>query len=184
MKIFVISDIHGSSFYLKKALEAFEKERCDYILILGDELYHGPRNPLPEEYDPKKVVELLNPLKNLIVAVRGNCDSEVDQMLLEYPIMGDYSTILWEGKRIFSTHGHIYNKENLPPISKGDILIYGHTHIPLCEENEEGVYILNPGSISLPKGGYENSYGVFEDGKFLVKTLEGEIINSIQIEKK
>ncbi|MGL6113964.1 phosphodiesterase [Cetobacterium sp. SF1] len=172
MKIFVMSDIHGSSFYLKKALEAFEKEKADYILILGDELYHGPRNPLPLEYDPKKVVEMLNPLKNKIMAVRGNCDSEVDQMLLQYPIMGDYSTIFWNGKRIYCTHGHIYNKENLPNIDSKDILIYGHTHIPLAEKNSEGIFILNPGSISLPKENNPNSYGIFENNKFSVKKLE------------
>ena len=172
MKIFVMSDIHGSSFYLKKALEAFEKEKADYILILGDELYHGPRNPLPLEYDPKKVVEMLNPLKNKIMAVRGNCDSEVDQMLLQYPIMGDYSTIFLNGKRIYCTHGHIYNKENLPNIDSEDILIYGHTHIPLAEKNSKNMYILNPGSISLPKENNPNSYGIFENNKFTVKKLE------------
>lgn len=182
MKIFVMSDIHGSVFYLKKVLDAFKKEEAKLLLILGDELYHGPRNDLPEEYNPKEVVNLLNPLKNMIIAVRGNCDSEVDQMLLEYPIMGDYSTILWNEKRIFATHGHIFNKENMPNIQSGDILIYGHTHIPLAIE-EEGIYILNPGSISLPKNGNKNSYGVFENNKFIVKDLDGNLIKEIEIKK-
>lgn len=180
MKIFVISDIHGSEYYLKKALECFEKESGDLLLILGDELYHGPRNDLPKEYNPKMVVELLNPLKNKIIAVRGNCDSEVDQMLLEYPILGDYSTILWEGKRVFATHGHIYNRENLPCIEKGDVLIYGHTHLPLAIE-ENGIFILNPGSISLPKGGNKNSYGIFQGDTFTIKDFQGDIIESIKI---
>ncbi|MBC2851211.1 phosphodiesterase [Cetobacterium sp. 8H] len=182
MKIFVISDIHGSSYFLKKSLEAFKVENADYILILGDELYHGPRNPLPEEYNPKEVAEVLNSYKEKIVAVRGNCDSEVDQMLLEYPIMGDYTTLFLNKKRIFATHGHIFNKEKLPNLSKGDILIYGHTHIPLTEE-KEGIFILNPGSISLPKDGNENSYGIFENDNFYVKNLDGKILKSICIKK-
>ncbi|MGL5961019.1 MAG: phosphodiesterase, partial [Cetobacterium sp.] len=127
MKIFVISDIHGSSYFLKKALEAFHKEKADQILILGDELYHGPRNPLPIDYNPKEVVEILNKYKEKIIAVRGNCDSEVDQMLLEYPIMSDYSIIFLNGKKIFATHGHIYNEDKMPNLSAGNILIYGHT---------------------------------------------------------
>lgn len=182
MKIFVISDIHGSVYYLKKALEAFKEEKAQLLLILGDELYHGPRNDLPKEYNPKEIVELLNPLKNNIVAVRGNCDSEVDQMLLEYPIMGDYSTILWNGKRIFATHGHIYNRENIPCINKDDILIYGHTHLPLAIK-ENGIYILNPGSISLPKGGNKNSYGVFCKDEFIIKDFNGNILDKIDIKK-
>ncbi|MBC2856793.1 phosphodiesterase [Cetobacterium sp. 2A] len=181
MKIVVISDIHGSVHYLNKALKAFEKEQGDILLILGDELYHGPRNPLPKDYDPKEVAKCLNKLKDKIIAVRGNCDSEVDQMMLEYPIMGDYSTIFWKKKRIFATHGHIYNKENLPPISNGDILIYGHTHIPLAEI-KENVYILNPGSISLPKENNKNSYGVFENNSFEIKSLDGEVIKKINFQ--
>ncbi|MCJ8342302.1 MAG: phosphodiesterase [Cetobacterium sp.] len=171
MKIFVISDIHGSEYYLKKAIEAFKKENGDYILILGDELYHGPRNPLPKDYNPKGVVEILNPLKNKIMAIRGNCDSEVDQMLLEYLIMGDYTSLFLNEKRIFATHGHIFNKNNMPNIDNGDILIYGHTHIPLAEKID-GKYILNPGSISLPKENNPNSYGIIENNKFSVKRLE------------
>ncbi|MGL6130802.1 MAG: phosphodiesterase, partial [Fusobacteriaceae bacterium] len=125
MKIFVISDIHGSLFYLKKALEAFEKEEADYILILGDILYHGPRNQLPKEYNPKDVAEVLNGYKDKIISVRGNCDSEVDQMVIEFPIMSDYSNLFWNGHRIFATHGHHFNIEKLPPLQKGDILIHG-----------------------------------------------------------
>ncbi len=178
MKLFVISDIHGSLKCLKKAVDSYKKEKGDMILILGDELYHGPRNPIPESYDPKSVASILNGFKEKIFAVRGNCDSEVDQMLLEYPIMSDYSVIFWEGRRIFMTHGHIYNKDSLPPLCRGDILIYGHTHIPLAETHE-GIFILNPGSITFPKENYPNSYGIFENNSFKVKTFEGTVIKDI-----
>ena len=178
MKIFVISDIHGSSYYLKKALEAYAKEKADYLLILGDELYHGPRNPLPQDYNPKEVSEILNKYKEKIIAVRGNCDSEVDQMLLEYPLMSDYSILFINSKRIFATHGHIYNEDKLPNLSEGDIFIYGHTHLPVAKY-ENNLYILNPGSITLPKGGNKNSYGLFENNSFYVKDLNGEIIKEI-----
>ncbi|MGL5901743.1 MAG: phosphodiesterase [Cetobacterium sp.] len=180
MKIFVISDIHGSSYFLKKALEAFHKEKADQILILGDELYHGPRNPLPIDYNPKEVVEILNKYKEKIIAVRGNCDSEVDQMLLEYPIMSDYSILFLNGKKIFATHGHIYNEDKLPNLSDGNILIYGHTHLPLANKKDK-IYILNPGSITLPKGGNENSYGIFEEDMFYIKNLDGKIITKLEL---
>lgn len=174
MKIFVISDIHGSLFYLKKALEAFERERADYILILGDILYHGPRNPLPEEYNPKEVAGLLNGYKEKIISVRGNCDSEVDQMMLEFPIMSDYSNIIFERRRIFATHGHHFNMEKIPSLQKGDILIYGHTHIPFIAE-KEGIILLNPGSVALPKENSPHSYGIFEKNSFKIKDLEGKV---------
>ncbi len=181
MKLFFLSDIHGSVYYTKKALEAFEKEKADYLVILGDELYHGPRNPLPKGYDPKEVAELLNEYKNKIIAVRGNCDSEVDQMMLEYPLMSDYNIIFYNKKRIFVTHGHIYNKVNLPNITDGDALIYGHTHIPLAEK-KDGIYILNPGSISLPKQDNPNSYAVLEDDLFEIKDLDMKTFKSIKID--
>ncbi|MGL5000644.1 MAG: phosphodiesterase [Cetobacterium sp.] len=180
MKIFVISDIHGSTYFLKKALEAYKKEEADYILILGDELYHGPRNPLPQDYNPKEVSEILNKYKDKIIAVRGNCDSEVDQMLLEYPMMADYSIIFLNGKRIFATHGHIYNEEKLPNLSRNDIFIYGHTHLPVTYKKED-IFILNPGSITLPKGGNLNSYGIFKENFFYIKSLSGEIIKKIEL---
>lgn len=175
MKLLVISDIHGSLFYLKKILNIFEKNSYDKILILGDELYHGPRNPLPKEYNPKEAAELLNRYKNKIIAVRGNCDSEVDQMVLDFPITADYNMILWENKKIFMTHGHIYNIDNSLPLENGDILIYGHFHIPMIQR-KEGKIFLNPGSISLPKGESLNSFGVFENGKFYIKDMEENIL--------
>ena len=178
MTIFTISDIHGSYHYLKKALTAFEEAEADLLLILGDQLYHGPRNPLPEDYNPKLVAETLNKYKDKIVAVRGNCDSEVDQMVLDYPITSDLSTVFWNNKRIVATHGHIYNEDNLPPVSRGDILIYGHTHLPLAKK-EGDVIILNPGSIGIPKGGYPNTYGIFKGNSFKVISFDGEVIKEI-----
>ncbi len=180
MKLLVISDIHGSLFYLKKILNIFEKNSYDKILILGDELYHGPRNPLPKEYNPKEAAELLNRYKNKIIAVRGNCDSEVDQMVLDFPITADYNMILWENKKIFMTHGHIYNIDNSLPLENGDILIYGHFHIPMIQR-KEGKIFLNPGSISLPKGESLNSFGVFENGKFYIKDMEENILMETEL---
>ena len=175
----VISDIHGSLFYLKKVIEIFEKNNYDKILILGDELYHGPRNPLPKEYNPKEAAELLNRYKNKIIAVRGNCDSEVDQMVLNFPITADYNMIFWENKKIFMTHGHIYNIDNPLPMSEGDILLYGHFHIPIIQRKNEKIF-LNPGSISLPKENNPNSFGVFENGSFYIKDMEENILNEIK----
>lgn len=178
MTILTISDIHGSYHYLQKALEVFHREKADLILILGDELYHGPRNPLPQDYNPKLVAETLNKYKENIIAVRGNCDSEVDQMVLDYPITADLSTILWNNRRIVATHGHIYNEEKLPPLSSGDILIYGHTHLPVAKRDDD-IFILNPGSISLPKGGNPNSYGIFKDDSFKVISFEEKVLKEI-----
>lgn len=180
MKLFFISDIHGSAYYLSKALDIYDKENADYIVILGDALYHGARNPLPKEYNPKKVAELLNTYKNNIIAVRGNCDSEVDQMVLNYPLMSEYSTILYNGKRLFLTHGHIYNKNNLPNINSGDILISGHTHIPVIEKLNNILFI-NPGSITFPKENTPHCYGILSENLFKIKTLEGETFKEINL---
>ncbi|ARC84883.1 phosphodiesterase, family protein [Clostridium argentinense CDC 2741] len=180
MKLFFMSDIHGSLKYAKLGVEAFIKEEADYMVILGDVLYHGPRNPLPEEYNPKEVANLLNEYAEKIIGVRGNCDAEVDQMLLTYPCMMDYNVILTRNRRIFVTHGHIYNENNLPNISKGDIIIYGHTHIPVAE-SENGIFIFNPGSIAYPKENNPHSYGVIDGNKFYIKNLEGEVIKEIDI---
>lgn len=181
MKLFFISDIHGSFFYLKKAIESFKKEKADYIVILGDELYHGPRNPLPEGYNPKEAALLLNEYSDKIIAVRGNCDTEVDGMVLEFPIMSDYSTVLYNGRRLFLTHGHVYNPNNLPKLSEGDALIFGHTHIPLAEKIGQ-IYVINPGSISLPKEGNPNTYGILENDIFKIMDLEGKVIKQISLE--
>lgn len=180
MKLFFMSDIHGSIFYAKKAIENFKKEKADYIVILGDELYHGARNPLPLEYNPKEVAELLNEFSDKIIAVRGNCDSEVDEMVLKFPIMATYSTVLDNGRRLFLTHGHIYNEDKLPKLSSGDVLIYGHTHIPKVEKRGD-VFIINPGSITFPKENNPNSYGILERNVIKIKDLEGNVFKEINL---
>lgn len=173
MKYMFASDIHGSAYYCEKMLARFNEEKADRLVLLGDLLYHGPRNYLPMEYEPKRVIELLNAYKDVIWCVRGNCDAEVDQMVLEFPIMAEYCLIT-EGKQlIMATHGHVFNMENPPKLQKGDILLHGHTHVPANVETETFRY-LNPGSVSLPKEGSVNSYMIFENGCFIWKDLEGK----------
>lgn len=181
MKFFIVSDIHGSMNYAKKAIALYQEEKCDKIILLGDVLYHGPRNPLPEGYDPKQVAEFLNGYSNDIIAVRGNCDSEVDQMVLDFPIMGDYQMVYLKDRSVFLTHGHLYNKENMPKLSKGDVFIHGHFHLPMTQINE-GIYYLNPGSITLPKENNPHSYGILEEGYFTIKDLEKNVIQTLHFE--
>lgn len=171
MKLMIASDIHGSEYYCKKMLEAFEMQKSEKLLLLGDILYHGPRNDLPREYNPKGVIALLNPIKERLLCVRGNCDTEVDQMVLDFPVLADYALLHIDGKTIFVTHGHVYNPDNPPPLSKGDILLNGHTHIPALEDMGDYTYI-NPGSVSIPKNGSEHSYIIMENGKFKFHTLK------------
>jgi len=173
MKYFIASDIHGSAYYCRKMLEAFEREKCSRMILLGDILYHGPRNDLPRDYAPKEVIAMLNPLKDRIWCVRGNCEAEVDQMVLEFPVLADYMILPVGEKAVYCTHGHVYNEENLPPLCAGDALLHGHTHIPRADRIGEH-WILNPGSTSIPKNGTPHSYAVLEDGVFTVKSLEGE----------
>lgn len=173
MKWLIASDIHGSSYYCERLLEAYRLEKADRLLLLGDILYHGPRNDLPEKYAPKSVISMLNELKDEIMCVRGNCDTEVDQMVLEFPIMADYALIPEKDRMIFATHGHHFNLSSLPPLKKGDILLHGHTHISACDTSGDVIY-LNPGSVSIPKGGTPNSYMTFENGVFLWKDLSTE----------
>ena len=175
MKILIASDIHGSAYYCRKLLEALDREGAPRMLLLGDILYHCPRNDLPEEYAPKQVISLLNPLKDRVVSVRGNCEAEVDQMVLDFPVLADYCLMPVGEHMMFCTHGQIYNEENLPPMMPGDILLYGHTHVPraeLCGDK----WMLNPGSVSIPKGGSVQSYAVLEDGTFTVKDMDGREI--------
>lgn len=180
MKILFISDIHGSLYYAEKAFKIFEEENIDKIVILGDILYHGPRNPIPKGYDPAKVADLLNSYKSNIIAVRGNCDSEVDQMVIEYEMMDDYNIIKMDKYNIFATHGHIYDKENMPELSKGDVFIHGHFHLPMAEKYND-VYYLNPGSITLPKGGFPNSYAILDNNVFTIRDFNSNVIKSITI---
>lgn len=181
MKLFIISDIHGSRHFTRLALEKFREEEADYIVILGDILYHGARNPLPYGHDPKGVIELLNAYSEKIIGVRGNCDSEVDQMVLNFPLMADYNNLILGSRRIFISHGHLYSKENLPGLEAGSVFLYGHTHILRAEE-EAGIYYLNPGSISLPKADNPPSYGLLDEGSFLVKDFENRILKAIDFD--
>lgn len=185
MKLLIASDIHGSEYYLSKLVERYRIEAPDRILLLGDLLYHGPRNDLPKGYAPKKVIDILNSLKDEILCVRGNCDAEVDQMVLDFPIMSDCTVLMHGRTDIFATHGHIYNVDNLPKLKDGDILLHGHTHVPAWDRVElcdgGSVMYINPGSVSIPKAGSEHGYIMFEDGTFLWKNLDGETYNRLII---
>lgn len=178
MKLLIASDIHGSSLYCKKLFEAVEREEADKILLLGDLLYHGPRNDLPDGYAPKEVISMLNENRTKIIAVRGNCDTEVDQMVLKFPILADYSILFCKNRMVYATHGHHHNPENLPMLNKGDILLNGHTHITAYEDRGEYMYF-NPGSVSIPKENTQRGYIIFEDNTFTWKNLEGEVLHTI-----
>jgi len=161
-------------FYCRKMLDAFVREKADRLLLLGDILYHGPRNDLPVEYAPKAVISLLNERKDDILCVRGNCDTEVDQMVLDFPIMADYCFVVDGNTTIFATHGHQFNEKNLPPLKKGTILLHGHTHVPKCVRHENYVY-MNPGSVSIPKEDSCHGYMIFENNTFIWKRLDGTV---------
>ena len=176
MKLMFPSDIHGTISYAEKMAKAYKDEKAEKLILLGDLLYHGPRNDLPKDYNPKAVITLLNSLKTEILAVRGNCEAEVDQMVLEFPVLADYSTIFLDNKMFFITHGHTYNTSNPPNLKNGDFLIHGHTHIPTIEPQQEDYIYINPGSTTLPKNGSKNSYMVYENKKFTIKDFDGNII--------
>ena len=180
MKLMIASDLHGSAHYTRLLLQAFEREQPEKLLLLGDILYHGPRNDLPEGYAPKEVIAMLNPLADKLLCVRGNCEAEVDQMVLEFPVMADYCILAIDGKTLYATHGHVYNTSNLPPMQDGDVLVHGHTHV-LKAEQMEGYIWLNPGSVSIPKEGNPPTYAVLEDGVFSIKEFDGNVVKSIRI---
>ena len=171
MKFLIASDIHGSAYYCEKLIKAFDAEKADRMLLLGDILYHGPRNDLPRDYAPKQVIQMLNTYKDKLLCVRGNCDTEVDQMVLDFPIMADYAVFPIDGKIIYATHGHVFNENNLPPLQKGDILLHGHTHVPKYTVHDDYVYI-NPGSVSIPKENTPHSYAILENDRFIWMNLE------------
>lgn len=181
MKYIIASDIHGSAYYTELLAKKFEQSGAEKLILLGDLLYHGPRNDLPKDYAPKRVIEILNKYKKQIYAVRGNCDAEVDQMVLDFPIMSDYSVYVLNGITFIASHGHIYSPENLPPINKGEVFIFGHIHLPVAKRENE-IYILNPGSTSIPKGGNPPSYAVLDERKFTIYSLEneGEVIKELE----
>ena len=176
MKWMIASDLHGSAYYCCKMLEAFEREGADRLFLLGDLLYHGPRNDLPREYAPKEVIPLLNGKKEKLLCVRGNCDAEVDQMVLEFPVLADYAVLPVGQRLIYATHGHIYHVKNLPPLAPGDVLLHGHTHVPAWTEFGQGNLYLNPGSVSIPKENSPHSYMTLEGNTMQWKELESSAV--------
>ncbi len=171
MKYLIASDLHGSMKYCREFLDRFMNENADKIICLGDILYHGPRNNLPDGYSPKEVIDALNGIADKIVCVRGNCDCEVDQMVLDFPVSAEYGVLLLDGRNVWITHGHRYNRETPMSFAKGDILLHGHTHVPAKEDCGDFLYF-NPGSLSIPKDGSERSYMTYEDGVFEWKKLD------------
>jgi len=171
MKWMIASDIHGSAKWCREMLRCFEAEKADRLLLLGDLLYHGPRNNLPEEYAPKACIDMLNAVKERLMCVRGNCEAEVDQMVLQFPVMAEYAVLPFENHVLYAAHGHHANESAPPPLCAGDILLCGHTHIPACNLHEGFVY-LNPGSVSLPKAQSPHGYIIWESGLFHWKNID------------
>ena len=174
MRLMIASDIHGSALYCEKMLDAYKRERADRLLLLGDLLYHGPRNDLPDGYAPKKVIALLSDVKDELLCVRGNCEAEVDQMVLDFPVLADYCLLSVDGIDVFATHGHHHSFDSLPPMKRGSVFVQGHTHIPKCLD-KDGILCLNPGSVSIPKEGSEHSYMIYENRRFEWKSLDGRV---------
>lgn len=173
MNLMIASDLHGSACYTEKLMEAYEQEQPDKLLLLGDLLYHGPRNDLPSEYAPKKVIAMLNGIADRVLCVRGNCEAEVDQMVLDFPVMADYCILFEQGRTIYATHGHLFGEHNPPKLRTGDILLTGHTHVPACRDH--GYFYLNPGSVSIPKEDSWHGYMTLRDGAFYWKDFEGNV---------
>lgn len=181
MKLLIASDIHGAAGHCRQLLDAWDREGADRLLLLGDVLYHGPRNDLPPDYAPKEVIALLNARKDKIFCVRGNCDTEVDQMVLEFPILADYAVFTAGRRLVYATHGHVYNTAHLPPLQAGDILLHGHTHVPAWQVFGNDNYYLNPGSTSIPKENSAHGYMTLKDGVFTWKTLDGEKYHEVKV---
>ncbi|WP_312312967.1 phosphodiesterase [Atlantibacter sp.] len=181
MKLMFASDIHGSLPATERIITLFEQSGAQWLILLGDLLYHGPRNALPEGYAPAQVAQRLNALASRIIAVRGNCDSEVDQMLLDFPVTAPWQQVLLNEQRLFLTHGHLFDPENLPPLSERDVFVYGHTHIPVAERGE-ACTLFNPGSVSIPKGGFAPSFGMLNDDVLSIQNLDDcRIITQVSI---
>lgn len=181
MKLFFASDLHGSLPATEKAIELFNASGADTFVLLGDVLNHGPRNAIPEGYNPPVVAEKLNTIADSIIAVRGNCDSEVDQMLLSFPMMSDYAWVMLpSGQRLFLTHGHLYNSDKRPALRANDVIAHGHTHVPIAEKDGEQ-FIFNPGSMTIPRNGNPASYGLFEGNTLKVVSVEGEVLRSAEL---
>lgn len=171
-KILIASDLHGDALCTELLLSRFREEKAGLLVLLGDLLYHGPRNDLPSGYAPKKGIELLNAAAPSLLCVRGNCDTEVDQMVLRFPMLADYAVLYLRDRRVYLTHGHQWNPENPLPMQQGDLLICGHTHVPTVTKFGNEYYYLNPGSTSIPKEDSPKSYLIYENGVFFWKNLE------------
>lgn len=180
MKLMIASDLHGSAFYTEQLLQAYHREQPDTLCLLGDLLYHGPRNDLPEGYAPKEVISLLNAEKDHLLCVRGNCDAEVDQMVLDFPISETHACLPVDGRTFFLSHGHHLDDLQTRTVC-GDVVLSGHTHIP-AKTKEKGVWWLNPGSVSIPKENSPHGYMIYENGTFIWKTLAGETYDTLTIE--
>ncbi len=181
MKLMIASDIHGSLKYCRELVERYKEEKCEKLVLLGDILYHGPRNDLPEEYSPKGVIELLNGMADEILCVRGNCEAEVDEMVLSFPVLAEYAFFYHKGRMFFLTHGHKMNPQNMPKIKKGDVLFNGHTHVSKIKELENGVVYMNPGSVSIPKEGTPRGYMIVDDTAVIHKNLSGEVLEEYSL---
>lgn len=179
MKYLIASDIHGSLPALERVLDVYSRERCDMLLLLGDILNYGPRNRIPDGLDPKGIADRLNAMARDIVAVRGNCDSEVDQMLLRFPILADYAIVADDGRRMFLTHGHVYNEEHTPPC-RHDMLFYGHTHLWKLEPDSHGTLVCNTGSVTFPKGGRQATFAICDGGEVSIRDMQGNTVKALK----
>lgn len=180
MKLMIASDLHGSAHYVKKFLDRYRAEAPDRLLLLGDLLYHGPRNPLPQDYDCPAVADALNAVRGRLLTVRGNCDCEVDQMVLDFPILADYAVLTWNGRLIYATHGHLFGENNPPKLQPKDILLCGHTHVPRCKAHDGFTY-WNPGSVSIPKENSHRGYMLLEGDRAVWKELDGDTVMETKI---
>ncbi len=182
MKIMIASDIHGDAEETARLIEVYKDSGAEKLLLLGDILYHGPRNELPAGYAPKRVIELLNGISDELLCVRGNCDTEVDQMVLDFPILADYAVLYLDGLTVYATHGHKFNPTTPPPLKKGEILLTGHTHVPTVRKFGNENFYINPGSVSIPKEDSEKSYILYENREFVFYSLDGAVCDSVSFE--
>ena len=180
-KWMIASDLHGDADCVAALLDAYRASGAERLILLGDLLYHGPRNDLPAGYAPKRVIELLNDVRDELLCVRGNCDTEVDQMVLDFPILADYAILAVDGLTIFATHGHNFNMEKQPPLKKGDILLHGHTHVPVAIPFGDDNLYVNPGSTSIPKDGSAKGYLIYENRTLSFCTLAGKVWKTVEL---
>lgn len=182
MTFVVASDLHGSALWTRRLLDVCEAEKASQLVLLGDLLYHGPRNPLPDGYDPPAVTNMLNDAADRIIAIQGNCDAEVDSMVLRFPL-ARMATVMVDGHRFLCTHGHEFHDGNLPPMAGGDVLLFGHTHLYLAEERD-GIFLVNPGSVSLAKQDRPNTFMVYRDDTCVIKDFSGTVMAKLSLPKQ